>query len=254
MSVGIARCSHSSASANRGLAGKAHAASFPTGTWTSGSSIRTANPSARSFAPGFARFSRSRTSSKVCGPSARIARASRVSRSGSTRAPRALRIARIPASSTGCSVGRSATKSRALETWSVPRSNVARTALRPTRSCVRSSRRNPSTRPHRPTNGGRGTCACRPTSLSIAASGLIRLASEQHLSRERRAVELPQRQRLRCCRLPPSSPIGAYFFGKPTDWAKTMSWLSRSFSALESAGRSTDARTPVASPSEAQNR
>ena len=68
MSVGIACPSHSSASAKRALAGKAHAASFPTGTWTSGSSIRTANPSARSFAPGSVRFSRSRTSSNVSGP------------------------------------------------------------------------------------------------------------------------------------------------------------------------------------------
>ncbi len=68
------------------------------------------------------------------------------------------------------------------------------------------------------------------------------LATEQHLSRERRAVELPQRQGLAMRRLPPSSPTGAYFFGKPTDCAKTMSWLSRSLSALASAGRS---RTPA---------
>ena len=53
----------------------------------------------------------------------------------------------------------------------------------------------------------------------------------------------------------PARPVGRrYFFGKPTDWAKTTSWLSRSFSALASAGRSTEARTPVARPSEAQNR
>ena len=164
--------SHSSASAKRASAGKAQAASFPTGTCTRGSSIRTANPSARSFAPGSVRFNRSRTSSNVRGPAAKMSRAFRTSRPGSTRAPRAFRIVRIPAPSTGCSAGRSVTKSLALATCSVPRRKVARTTFRSTSSLVRASRRNPSTRAHRPRKGGRGHWACIPTSLSIARSGV----------------------------------------------------------------------------------
>lgn len=45
-----------------------------------------------------------------------------------------------------------------------------------------------------------------------------------------------------------------HFFGYPTDCASTMTCVSLSFSALESAGLSTDARTTVASPSDAQKR
>ena len=157
---------------------------------------------------------------------------------------------RIPASSTGCIVGRSATKSLALATWSVPRRNVARTTFRSTSSFVRASRRNPSTRPHSPTKGGRGSCACIPTSFSIARSGVT---SSRASSICRASVA-----RLSWRTVSVSAAFidvaGRYFFGKPTDCAKTTSWLSRSFSALASAGRSTEARTPVARPSEAQNR
>ena len=45
-----------------------------------------------------------------------------------------------------------------------------------------------------------------------------------------------------------------HFFGYPTDCASTMICVSRSLSALPSAALSTDARTTVARPSEAQNR
>ena len=48
--------------------------------------------------------------------------------------------------------------------------------------------------------------------------------------------------------------VRRYFFGKPTDCANTTICVGASLMALASASRSSMARTPVASPSEAQNR
>ena len=92
-----------------------------------------------------------------------------------------------------------------------------------------------------------------PTSRSIAASGVTR-SRRSSICRASVARLSWRNVRGREASMATLLAIGRYFFGKPTDWANTTSWSSRSFSALASAGRSTDARTPVARPSEAQNR
>ena len=45
-----------------------------------------------------------------------------------------------------------------------------------------------------PTYGAGGHCACIPTSRSITAVGESRFRSQQELTRERRAVQLAQRE------------------------------------------------------------
>ncbi len=56
------------------------------------------------------------------------------------------------------------------------------------------SRRKPSTRDQSPTYGDGGHCACIPASRSIAGRHADPFPFEEQLPRERRAVQLPQRQ------------------------------------------------------------
>ena len=71
----------------------------------------------------------------------------------------------------------------------------ARTIERASSAAARSSGRNPSSRDQSPMKGGFGSCAWSPQGAR-RRDDADRLAREQQLPRERRAVELPRRQRL----------------------------------------------------------
>ena len=86
----------------------------------------------------------------------------------SSESARSLRMARIPASSDGCRQPRNFRKSAAVIRWIVPRIDVARTTVRLFTAVGQFRRAKPWRRDHRPVNGGRGNCACRPSSCSTA--------------------------------------------------------------------------------------
>jgi len=101
------------------------------------------------------------------------------------------------------------------------------------------------------TEGGRDASMMTATKRGVAFSHQIEQWLSSETSKMGDGIGEPT---FRALSEKPIPNLAAHFFGKPTLCARVIAWLSESFSALASAGRSIKARTPVASPSEAANR